>query len=457
MAWLGLKEAIVPFRRPPRVAGTTKYPSVEDGAVRLDGISSFSALPLKLMPGRRAVLRPFGWSYTLAMSSMKRSCCRRPSAAGARSSACRLIFSGAILTAIGLVGDYVARIYEETKGRPLYVIVRGGQRQPRRTSAGRRCRLPRPGFSPRRGRREMTANDGLVGPGQPVHHLQHNGVATVTKVLRAQRYHALDSGSGAAAMLLGVFYHAIQFGGMAAGSFAPRSGRLLDAVRNGCTASACRCFSSSPGSSPDDAGEVLGSGAYLIRRWKRIGLPFVLAMFTVVPLFLSMCSDGVRTSARRRLWINRCVPGPGIGGQADLPETWPSFPPPSDFVPPPLQQFDLDHDGKLSDLNGKSPRRAARPWSWWSWWLRSRAQGPGGPPPFGPPGGGPGGAIRAGIIHSSRRLSLVPLGNLLVSLDDFSAAGSRGSASGRSLAGPCGPAWTESSWPGRSGPVVGPR
>jgi dolichol-phosphate mannosyltransferase len=34
----------------------------------------------------------------------------------------QLLFSGAILTALGLVGDYVARIYEEVKGRPLYVL-----------------------------------------------------------------------------------------------------------------------------------------------------------------------------------------------------------------------------------------------------------------------------------------------------------------------------------------------
>ena len=35
-----------------------------------------------------------------------------------------VIFSGAILTAIGLVGDYLARVYEESKGRPLYIVSR---------------------------------------------------------------------------------------------------------------------------------------------------------------------------------------------------------------------------------------------------------------------------------------------------------------------------------------------
>ena len=37
VAWLGLREAVIPFRRPPRVAGAHQVPGVEDGAVRLDG------------------------------------------------------------------------------------------------------------------------------------------------------------------------------------------------------------------------------------------------------------------------------------------------------------------------------------------------------------------------------------------------------------------------------------
>ena len=48
VAWLGLKEAILPFHRPGRVAGTTKYPAWKMARFAWTAISSFSALPLKL-------------------------------------------------------------------------------------------------------------------------------------------------------------------------------------------------------------------------------------------------------------------------------------------------------------------------------------------------------------------------------------------------------------------------
>ena len=48
VAWLGLREAVIPFRRPPRVAGTTKYPAWKMARFAWTAISSFSALPLKL-------------------------------------------------------------------------------------------------------------------------------------------------------------------------------------------------------------------------------------------------------------------------------------------------------------------------------------------------------------------------------------------------------------------------
>ena len=54
VAWLGLKEAIVPFSRPPRVAGTTKYPMWKMVCFAWTAISSFSALPLRLILRRNA-------------------------------------------------------------------------------------------------------------------------------------------------------------------------------------------------------------------------------------------------------------------------------------------------------------------------------------------------------------------------------------------------------------------
>ena len=121
VAWLGLKEAIIPFHRPARVAGTTKYPTWKMVKFAWTAISSFSALPLKATLVGGLILTAFGLAYagyalfeTLVLGTTVR---------GWSSSICfQILFSGATLTAVGLVGDYVARIYEEVKGRPLYVL-----------------------------------------------------------------------------------------------------------------------------------------------------------------------------------------------------------------------------------------------------------------------------------------------------------------------------------------------
>jgi dolichol-phosphate mannosyltransferase len=93
-------------------------------------ISSFSALPLKLSLLGGLALTTFGLLYlayvayeTLVLHTTVR---------GWSSLVCfQILFSGATLTAVGLVGDYVARIYEELKGRPLYVLVGARNIEPR--------------------------------------------------------------------------------------------------------------------------------------------------------------------------------------------------------------------------------------------------------------------------------------------------------------------------------------
>jgi polyisoprenyl-phosphate glycosyltransferase len=121
VAWLGLREAILPFRRPPRVAGETKYPAWKMARFAWTAISSFSALPLKLSLVVGLFMTGFGLAYSVYV--LYETVALRTTVRGWSSLVCfQLLFSGATLTAVGLVGDYVARIYEETKGRPLYVL-----------------------------------------------------------------------------------------------------------------------------------------------------------------------------------------------------------------------------------------------------------------------------------------------------------------------------------------------
>jgi dolichol-phosphate mannosyltransferase len=162
VAWLGLREAIIPFERPPRVAGTTKYPAWKMAKFAWTGISSFSALPLKLSLFAGLAMSGFGLFY--ACWVIYEATVLQTTVRGWSSLVClQLLFSGAILTALGLVGDYVARIYEEVKGRPLYVVTESINVQPNLVVPPRAVRLT-----------TRVANEAVNGTAQ------HAGVAVAT-------------------------------------------------------------------------------------------------------------------------------------------------------------------------------------------------------------------------------------------------------------------------------------
>ena len=121
VAWLGLREAILPFERQPRVAGETKYPLLKMVRFAWTAMSSFSALPLRLSVAAGILVGFAGFSYLLRVLYLSlRTHAAVPESASIVVLQCG--FSGMILVALGVIGDYVARNYEESKGRPLYVL-----------------------------------------------------------------------------------------------------------------------------------------------------------------------------------------------------------------------------------------------------------------------------------------------------------------------------------------------
>jgi glycosyltransferase involved in cell wall biosynthesis len=121
VAWLGLREVILPYHRNPRVAGKTKYPPLKMIRFAWTAITSFSALPLRFSVFFGFFVAVCGLgvgAYSIFAERVLKA-----TVPGWTSLVClNIIFSGVTLVAIGLVGEYVAHIYEETKGRPLYVV-----------------------------------------------------------------------------------------------------------------------------------------------------------------------------------------------------------------------------------------------------------------------------------------------------------------------------------------------
>jgi glycosyltransferase involved in cell wall biosynthesis len=123
VAWLGLKEVIVPFERKSRVAGETKYPLLKMLKFSWTAISSFSALPLRLSMALGILFSMCGLGYliyTLWVVYVRGNVVQ----GWASVVVLQCLLSGTTLFVLGLVGDYVAKIFEETKLRPLYVVDR---------------------------------------------------------------------------------------------------------------------------------------------------------------------------------------------------------------------------------------------------------------------------------------------------------------------------------------------
>lgn len=143
VAWLGLKEAILPFERQPRAAGETKYPLWKMLRFAWTAMSSFSALPLRLSIAAGAILSCAGFlylAYVLYLALF--TSVLIPGWASMVILQC--IFSGMILLALGAIGDYVARNYEECKGRPLYVVAASVNRPLPEQRIPGACILPQP-------------------------------------------------------------------------------------------------------------------------------------------------------------------------------------------------------------------------------------------------------------------------------------------------------------------------
>ena len=123
VAWAGYPSIAVPYERAPRIAGQTKYPMRKMLAFAWTAATSFSAIPLRasvlfgvtasllgVEEGARALLAfLFHWYVVPGWTSLMVVTC---------------VIGGAILICLGILGEYVGKLYEQSKGRPLYLVSR---------------------------------------------------------------------------------------------------------------------------------------------------------------------------------------------------------------------------------------------------------------------------------------------------------------------------------------------
>mgnify|MGYP003946219387 CR=1 FL=1 len=120
-SWIGFRQTGVQYTREARFAGESKYPPRKLLRLALDGITSFSTAPIKLVTALGFALvvfcvgvlawtlyvrfftshHPQGWTSVIAVV---------------------LLLGGVQLLSLGVIGQYVARIFDETKQRPLYLV-----------------------------------------------------------------------------------------------------------------------------------------------------------------------------------------------------------------------------------------------------------------------------------------------------------------------------------------------
>ena len=120
-AWVGFRQIGVEYKRARRYAGVTKYPFSKMLRLALNAITSFSYFPLQ-------VATFFGFfSAGLAILAIPLVVYLRmtgiPQFTGQATTLIAVLFLGGVqLISLGILGEYIGRLYDEAKGRPLYIL-----------------------------------------------------------------------------------------------------------------------------------------------------------------------------------------------------------------------------------------------------------------------------------------------------------------------------------------------
>lgn len=120
VSWIGFRQVGIPYEREERYAGETKYPLSKMMKFALDGITSFSSMPLKLASWLGYLASFLAFLYLLSVFVQK---LMGYTVEGWATIMVALLFLGGVqLICLGIIGEYIGRIFNETKPRPMYIV-----------------------------------------------------------------------------------------------------------------------------------------------------------------------------------------------------------------------------------------------------------------------------------------------------------------------------------------------
>jgi glycosyltransferase involved in cell wall biosynthesis len=120
-AWVGFRQALIPYTRAPRATGRSKFSGWKLWNFGLEGITSFSTAPLRIWFYLGLIVAALAFVYGSII--IGRVLLFGRDTPGYASMITVILFLGGIqLIGLGILGEYLGRIYQETKQRPVYIV-----------------------------------------------------------------------------------------------------------------------------------------------------------------------------------------------------------------------------------------------------------------------------------------------------------------------------------------------
>ncbi len=121
VAWVGFNQIGVPYRRAARFAGETKYPFRKMLRLALNAITGFSYFPLQIATYLGFISAGLS-IFAIPVVAMLRLMGNQAFFGQASTLIAVLFLGGVQLISLGILGEYIGRMYDESKGRPLYIV-----------------------------------------------------------------------------------------------------------------------------------------------------------------------------------------------------------------------------------------------------------------------------------------------------------------------------------------------